>query len=453
MSALHADLIGLLKTPRLPFTWSAELYSSQTRKDQPDKQLLSLHAQALDIFVKHCPSGYPGATQLVLVMLKCQMTNDSCLKDVPEDWEALDLGERASNAARGWGVMLRHLGKLKSKTNEDSSMHPDIVRLMNNMCPPKRKESSAVSGDSTGTLKAAVTAATRQLLHVDQPHHSQEQQQQLEAEAVNMEAKLKGYHFPTFGTESEASEDDDSGEDEAGSNASSDRVEVVKVNSCGCLKCETCKAQIGASSDEAPAAHVRPGVRDNQRKQVAARRKELEDERKAASNLKKAEAQAKKDAKHAKQTGVKTPPAPKKPRTGTKSPAKRPAKAPTSDDDATDAEDEGGEEEETVHDEFSEPTPVKRPAAAKVAPMRRPSATTDAATVTLPVYIHTRYTEGAEGQYILDAKKMSVVACSKKQCKDYKLLITEIKKELEPNRLGTKAAAGARLEQMILANA
>ena len=87
--------------------------------------------------------------------------------------------------------------------------------------------------------------------------------------------------------------------------------------------------------------------------------------------------------------------------------------APTSDDDAAHAEDEGEEEEAEEDDELSEPTPVKRPVAATAASRRRSPAATVAATVTLPVYIHTRYTEGAEGQYILDANKMSVVSCSK----------------------------------------
>ena len=145
-----------------------------------------------------------------------------------------------------------------------------------------------------------MAAAKEQLLHVDQPHHSQEQQLQLQAHAVQMEAKLQTeYTFPTFTTESEASEDDDSSGDEAGSNASSDRVVVVKVNSCGCLQCETCRAQISDASEAETAAHVPPGVRDNQRRQVAATRKELEDSRKAAQDLKKTVAQAKKDAKRA----------------------------------------------------------------------------------------------------------------------------------------------------------
>ena len=116
-----------------------------------------------------------------------------------------------------------------------------------------------------------------------------------------------------------------------------------------------------------------------------------------------------------------------------------------------------GEKEEEEEEELSEPSsPLKRPSAAPAASMKRPAAATAVATaatdVMLPVYIHTRYTLGAEGQYILDSKKMSVVSCSKKQHRDYKALMAEIKKELESKRFETQEAARARMQQMILAS-
>ena len=155
------------------------------------------------------------------------------------------------------------------------------------------------------------------------------------------------------------------------------------------------------------------GVRDNQRAQTKATRARLAADRKAAKDKQKEETDKAKEskkallqAKRAKRTKEnKDPPVRKeKQRRIMTEPPPRPA---AYDFDLAHLGDAEEEEEEEPSDEPS--TPKQRPAGG--ARMRRPAACDDGI-LTLPVHIHSRFTAGAEGQYILDARKVSVCSCT-----------------------------------------
>ena len=102
----------------LIWKWCGTDYDKNTTSN-PDKKLLEFHAEALIIWLTHCPTGYPSKVQARTLILWLNSKYAAMLTDVPQDWLQLTVEERANKAASRWKLMLKHCVELRFPRLQD----------------------------------------------------------------------------------------------------------------------------------------------------------------------------------------------------------------------------------------------------------------------------------------------------------------------------------------------